>query len=175
MYTHPEFVSLTADVTDAEGHTFVAGTLYGEMVQYYLDKLGACINVSDGVDGWYNPEKATEYLAAAVEELGDTVTWPIYIDVVYYGGAEIYYAQAAAWKETTEKTLGTDKIVVNLIEATTSEDYYAVGYRASNGEALGSDVFWGSGWGPDFGDPSSYLDTFKGQGAGYMTKVVGLF
>lgn len=175
MYTHPEFVSLTADVTDAEGHTFVAGTLYGEMVQYYLDKLGACINVSDGVDGWYNPEKATEYLAAAVEELGDTVTWPIYIDVVYYGGAEIYYAQAAAWKETTEKTLGTDKIVVNLIEATTAEDYYAVGYRASNGEALGSDVFWGSGWGPDFGDPSSYLDTFKGQGAGYMTKVVGLF
>ena len=39
MYTHPEFVSITNDTT-VEGHTFPAGTFYGEMVQYYLDQLG---------------------------------------------------------------------------------------------------------------------------------------
>jgi ABC-type oligopeptide transport system substrate-binding subunit len=36
-------------------------------------------------------------------------------------------------------------------------------------------MFYGSGWGPDYGDPSTYLDTFQGEGAGYMTKVIGLF
>ena len=71
--------------------------------------------------------------------------------------------------------LGADKVQVNLIEATTTEDFYACGYRASNGEAGNFDMFYGSGWGPDYGDPSTYLDTFRGEGAGYMTKVIGLF
>ena len=39
MYTHPEFVQLAEDVTDANGKKFVAGTMYGEMVQYYLDQM----------------------------------------------------------------------------------------------------------------------------------------
>ena len=66
-------------------------------------------------------------------------------------------------------------VVMFLIEATTSEDFYACGYRASNGAAGNFDMFYGSGWGPDYGDPSTYLDTFLGYGQGYMTKVIGLF
>ena len=31
-----------------------------------------------------------------------------------------------------------------------------------------------SGWGPDYGDPSTYLDTFMPAG-GYMTKCIGLY
>ena len=33
----------------------------------------------------------------------------------------------------------------------------------------------GSGWGPDFGDPQTYLATMLPQYAGYMTKCLGLF
>ena len=175
MYTHPEFVSLSADTTDANGHTFPAGTFYGEMVQYYVDELGAKINVSDGVNGWYAPEAAVEYLAAAKEELGDSVSYPIQIDVVYYSPSEAQTAQAQAYKAVIEGCLGAENVQVNLLEATTSEDFYACGYRASNGEAGNFDMFYGSGWGPDFGDPCTYLDTFLGEGAGYMTKVIGLF
>ena len=175
MYTHPEFVSLSADTTDADGHTFAAGTFYGEMVQYYVDKLGAKINVADQVNGWFNPEAAVEYLAAAKAELGDVVSWPIQIDVVYYSANDAQVAQANAYKTVVENTLGAENVQVNLIEATTSEDFYASGYRASNGEAGNFDMFYGSGWGPDFGDPCTYLDTFAGEGAGYMTKVIGLF
>ena len=175
MYTHPQFVSITADTTDADGHTFPAGTFFGEMVQYYLEQLGSPINVTDATNGWYNPEAAQAALAAAKEELGDLVTFPIYIDVVYLGTSEVNTAQAQAYKQTVEASLGTDNVVVNLIEATTTEDFYACGYRASNGEAGNFDMFYGSGWGPDFGDPCTYLDTFAGEGAGYMTKVIGLF
>ena len=175
MYCHPEFVKLENDTTDANGHTFPAGTYYGEMVQYYCDQLGVGINVSDGVNGWYNPDSAVKHLNAAKEELGDSVTYPIQIDVVYYSASDLNTAQAAAYKTSIEGVLGAENVQVNLIEATTAEDFYASGYRASNGEAGNFDMFYGSGWGPDYGDPSSYLNTFKGEGAGYMTKVIGLF
>ncbi len=175
MYTHPEFVQLSKDVTDANGHTFAAGTLYGEMVQYYVDLVDAGITVADGVNGWYNPEAAKSYLEAAKSELGDSVTFPITIDVVYYSAAQVNTAQAQAVKQVIESCLGAENVTINLVEATTSEDFYASGYRATTGEAGNFDLFYGSGWGPDFGDPCTYLDTFLGNGAGYMTKVIGLF
>lgn len=174
MYTHPEFVQLAEDVT-FEGQTFVAGTMYGELVQYFLDKMGCEVQVADGIDGWYHPEEAKKYLEAAKAELGDSVTYPINIDVVYYSPSATQTAQAQAYKQSLEGVLGAENVTVNLIEATTSADFYACGYRASNGEAGLFDMFYGSGWGPDFGDPCTYLDTFRGNGAGYMTKVIGLF
>ena len=174
MYTHPEFVSITEDVT-YDGHTFAAGTFYGDIVQAFVDDLGCKITVKDQVDGWYNADAAKEYLEAAKAELGDAVTFPIKIDVVYYSASDANTAQANAYKAKVEETLGAENVVVNLVEATTSADYYASGYRASNGEAGNFDMFYGSGWGPDYGDPSTYLDTFLGEGAGYMTKVIGLF
>ncbi|MBP5453852.1 MAG: peptide ABC transporter substrate-binding protein [Lachnospiraceae bacterium] len=175
MYTHPQFVQLENEVTDKDGHSFPAGTFYGDMVQYYLDQLGETINVQDGVDGWFDKAAALSYLDAAKQELGDSVTFPINIDIVYYSANDNQVAQANTFKTVMEENLGTENIVINLIEATTPEDYYASGYRASNGEAGNFDFFQGSGWGPDYGDPSTYLDTFLGEGAGYMTKVIGLY
>ena len=175
MYTHPEFVQLSEDVTDQNGKKFVAGTMYGEMVQYYLDKMGCEVQIADGIDGWYHPEEAKKYLELAKKELGNSVTWPIVIDDVYYGPSASQVAQANAYKQSIEGVLGAENVTVNLIEATTSADFYACGYRASNGEAGNFDIFYGSGWGPDYGDPCTYLDTFRGNGAGYMTKVIGLF
>ena len=175
MYTHPEFVQLSADTKDADGNEFKAGTMYGEIVQFYLDQMGCEVKVADAIDGWFNPDAAKEYLAKAKEELGDTVSWPIQIDDVYYGASASQAAQAQAYKQKIEETLGAENVIVNLIEATTPEDFYACGYRASNGEAGNFDMFYGSGWGPDYGDPNTYLNTFLGGGAGYMTKVIGLY
>ena len=175
MYTHPEFVQISEAVTDKYGFTFAAGTFYGEMVQHYIDQLGANIIVKDGVNGWYQPEEALTFKAAAMEELAGQVEFPIQIDWVYYSASTAQVAQANVFKQVMEENLGTDFIQINLIETTTSNDYYACGYRAANGEAENCDFFAGSGWGPDFGDPCTYLDTFLGEGAGYMTKVIGLF
>ena len=180
MYTHPQFVSIENDVTDEEGKTFPAGTFYGDMVQYYLSKIEAAegvaeedyIIVADGVNGWFNAEKAQTYLAKAKEELGDSVTYPITIDICYYSPNSTQTAQINAVKQVIEGTLGAENVVINMIEATTSEDYYASGYRASTGAAGNFDFFYGSGWGPDYGDPSTYLDTFGVNG--YMLKVIGV-
>ena len=180
MYTHPQFVSLENDTTDAEGKTFAAGTFYGDMVQYYLSKIEAAdgvaedqyIIVADGVNGWHNAEKAQAYLARAKEELGDSVSYPITIDIVYYSANSTQTAQINAVKQVIEGALGAENVLINMIEATTSEDFYAGGYRAKSGFAGNFDFFYGSGWGPDYGDPSTYLDTFGVNG--YMLKVIGV-
>ena len=173
MYTHPEFVQLSEDYTDEEGHTFPAGTMYGVMVQYYRETLGSPIVVADQCDGWFHPEEAKAALAKAKEELGDTVSWPIVVTVVYYGASDAQIAQANAVKTQMEATLGAENVELRLIEATTTEDFYASGYRAPTGEKGNYDLFYGSGWGPDYGDPSTYLDTFLTDG-GYMLKVIGI-
>jgi len=176
MYTHPEFVFISTEQTDADGHTFPANTFYGEMVQYYVkEKYNMPIDVRDGVNGWFHPTEAKQHLQQAIEELGDAVTWPIHIDVVYLGTSESNTNQAHAYKAKVEETLGSDRVVVDLIKAENTDEFYPCGYRASNGEAGNFDMFYGSGWGPDYGDPSTYLETFLGMNKGYMTKVIGLF
>ena len=111
MYTHPEFVQLSADTQDADGNEFKAGTMYGEIVQFYLDQMGCKVTVADACDGWYNPDAAKEFLAAAKEELGDTVSWPIQIDVVYLGSSANNTAQSQAYKQKVEETLGAENVV----------------------------------------------------------------
>ena len=176
MYCHPEFVWLENDTTDAEGHVFKANTVYGDLVQYYVTNWYKMpIDVHDGVNGWFHPEEAKQHLAKAVEQLGEAVNWPVTIDVVYLGTSESNANQANAYKQVVEGTLGTERVVVNLIKAETLDDFYDCGYRASHGVDGNFDMFYGSGWGPDYGDPSTYLETFLGRGAGYMTKVIGLF
>lgn len=176
MYCSPNFIRLENATTDADGHTFEANTLYGDLVQYYVTNVYHMpVDVHDGVDGWFHPDEAKACLEAAKTELGDAVTFPIQIDVVYLSTSAANQNQAEAYKAVIEGTLGTENVKVNLIAADTREDFYACGYRASNGEAGNFDMFYGSGWGPDYGDPSTYLETFLGFGAGYMTKVIGLF
>ena len=143
--------------------------------QQYLEDLGSHIQVADKEDGWYNLDVAKARMYDAMQELGTTVSYPIQLDVVYYSPSSGNTAQAQSFKQLIEGALGADKVQVNLVETATTDDFYACGYRAPDGASGNFDIFYGSGWGPDYGDPSTYLDTFRGNGEGYMTKVIGLF
>ena len=174
MYTLPSLVALEEDVT-FEGEDFAQGTSYGDLVQHFADKLGLKVNVADGQDGWFNAEEAKKQIALAREEISTSV-WAagtkVVIDLVYYSGSPTQVAQSAAFEQLIEKELG-DYVDVRLVEATTTLVYYYSGYYAASGADLNQDIFYGSGWGPDYNDPSTYLDTFNA--GGYMTKVVGIY
>ena len=192
-YTPGTFVTLTEDVTvDINGTatTFPAGTNYGAIMQAQIDADGFPVTVydatadgglgsSDGFDGWYNPTAAKEYLAKAIEELaaqGVEVTKenPITIDYPVFSGSEVYKNSGMAMKKSLEDALD-GYVVVNIVECATSQDWYNAGYYTDYGNEANYDVYDVSGWGPDYGDPSSYLDTFLPDYAGYMVKSIGLF
>ena len=173
MYTDPNFLKLGKDVTDVYGHEFKNGTTYGELVQNYANKLGLPINTADGQDGWYNPELARGYMVQAVKQLKAENKWggKIKIDITSFSGSPTQLARDNSFKASIEEVLG-NYVEVCINDAATQAEYLACGYRAKNGVSGNYDVCYGTGWGPDFGDPITYLDTMLA--GGYMTKLLGV-
>ena len=186
-YTPGTFVFLAEDVTveiNGTEKTFPAGTQYGEIVQAQLDADGVALKVwngttSAGFDGWYNVEAAKAELAKAVEELAEvgievSAEKPIYIDLPVRTDSEVNMNMKQAMKQSIEAA--TDgAIKVNLVEYATRDTYLDATYWYNAGNEANFDLNDGSGWGPDYGDPQTYLDTMLPDGAGYMTKSLGLF
>ena len=186
-YTPGTFVNLPEEVTvDINGvaTTFPAGTFYGAIMQAQLDADGIALmvwdgNSSSGFDGWYNVEAAQAELAKAVEELAAlgievSAEAPIYLDLPVRTDSQTNMNMKQAMKQSIEAATG-GLIKINLIEYATRDTYLDATYWYNTGIDANFDLNDGSGWGPDFGDPSSYLGTMLPQYAGYMTKSLGIF
>ena len=192
-YTPGTFVFITEDVTvDINGTatTFPAGTYYGEIMQAQIDADGfkfqawnpeadGGVGSSDGYDGWYNPENAAAEMALAVEELAAlgleiSEENPIVVDFPYYSASQVMTNRAAVYKQSIEASLG-GLVVVNLVDAIDGTNYNYTTYYNTSGAEGNFDVNTNSGWGPDYGDPKTYLDTILPDYAGYMTKNIGIF
>lgn len=188
-YTPGNFVALEEDVTveiNGESKTFAKGTYYGEIMQAQIDADGVKIKVwdaenqtSDGFAGWHNPANAYEELQQAITELKEfgveiSKDNPIVMDLPYYSGADIYTNRAQTLKQSVEEAL-QGCVVVNLVSCADSQEWYYAGYYTESGKDANYTLYDVSGWGPDYGDPATYLDTMLGDGAGYMAKCLGLF
>ena len=118
-------------------------------------------------------------MKAAIEELkaaGLIISKenPIYLDFPVDVSSEVAKNQKNVMKQSIEEA--TDGcIIVNLVEYATRDDYLAATYRFNVGSEANYDLNDGSGWGPDYGDPSTYLGTMLPDYAGYMTKSLGIF
>ena len=192
-YTPGTFVVLKEDVTvsiNGTDKTYPAGTYYGAIMQDQINADGVAMKVwdpngddgigaSSGFDGWYNVDNAVAELNKAIEELGAqgieiTAENPIVIEMPYYKGSESRTNMSNVYKQSIENALG-GKVILNLCAADTADDWYYAGYDTSYGEEANYDLYDVSGWGPDYGDPQTYLDTFLPDYAGYMVKCIGLY
>lgn len=192
-FTPGGFVALSEDVEvmiNGEPVTFPAGTFYGQIVQAQIDADGGAVQVwdpaaddglgsSDGFDGWYDPQAAAEELQTAITELAAvgieiSPQNPIYLDFPYAASVEYYTNRANAYKQSIETVLG-GCVVINLVAGADLRQWQNAGYFVSNGTQANYDVCDIAGWGPDYGDPASYLDTLLPDYAGYMTKNIGLW
>lgn len=191
-YVTGTFQTLTNELTvdiNGESVTFPAGTYYGEVMQAQLDADGVPIQVwdptadggvgsGDGFDGWYNADNAVAYLEKAIAELAQigvevSVENPIYIDVPYGAFSESVTNRHQAYKQSIENVLGK-RVIVNLVAFESSQDFTYAYYRTTAGNEANYDITPGtSGWGPDYGDAQTFLDTI--QPYGYMTKNIGLY
>ena len=193
-YTPGNFVSLPEAATvkiNGTDKTYAAGTYYGQIMQDQIDADGIKIKVWDptkeegagssaGFDGWYNAENAKAYMAKAVEELaeqGITVTekTPIKLEIPYYDINEIYTARENALKQSIETSLGKlVEVVLVKTGGSNALNWYNAGYYPETGDTMNYNIIDVCGWGPDFGDPQTYLDTMLPQ-AGGMAKNIGLY
>ncbi len=192
-YTPGNFVKLEEDVTvkiNGTDKTFKAGTYYGEIMQAQLDADGVKVKVwdptqdggigaSSGYDGWYNVEYCRELLATAVAELAAlnvniSKDAPLKLEIPYYDINDTYANRAAALEASIEAS--TEGLVDIVLVACGGEDaynwYYAT-YFPETGDDMNFNLMDNSGWGPDYGDPQTYLDTMFLNG--YMLKCIGIY
>ena len=192
-YTPGHLVSLEEDVTvDINGTatTFAAGTRYGAIVQAQLtaDEFPAVVwdpngdggaGTTDSFDGWYLPEVAAEELELAIAELSEqgleiSAENPIHLDLPYNAGNQTWVNKANTYKQSIEKALD-GKVIIDIVACPDAKAWYYTGYYTSYGYEQNYDIFDLSGWAPDYGDPSTFLDTFLGEWAGYCTKSCGIY
>lgn len=190
-YTPGTFMYLSGEVTvDINGTatTFPANTSYGEMMQAQLDADGAHVKVwdpegdggagsGDGFDGWYNAANAKAELELAIAELAQigvevSAENPIHLDYPARAYDNSYLNAANVVKQSIEAAL-EGKVIIDLVEFDKDTDEEHATYRINDGRDANFDVAINSGWGPDYGDAQSYLDTI--QAGGYMCKNFGLY
>lgn len=192
-YTPGTYVTLSKAVTVKIGEedvTFEAGTNYGEIVQAQLDadmgekamkvwdpEADGGIGSSSGFDGWYNKDIAKEYLNKAIATLAEqginvSADNPIHIDYPVWSSYATFKNRAEALKQKVAEVF-EGKVVLDIV-GTSQKGWYYVGYYAESGEECNYDIYDCSGWGPDFGDPSTYLNTMKPVN-GDMIKMLGIY
>jgi oligopeptide transport system substrate-binding protein len=162
-YTAPLFVSTST------------GKSYADLVSEELTKISASdypagTDLSDSQDPYYDLDLAKTLMAAAKAEL-TTVEWPIAIDVVSSGGA-VNLATRLAFKDMMEAAFPGD-VIVNINVAQSVPEYYSSFYYTETADQQNYDINLGSGWGPDYGDPKTYVNTLNPDN-GDLLKAFGL-
>ncbi|MEI7667481.1 MAG: ABC transporter substrate-binding protein, partial [Erysipelotrichaceae bacterium] len=164
-YTAPLFVS-TSD-----------GKSYADLVSAELTKISATnfpagFNLSDSQDPYYDLTLAKALMATAKTELTAAgATFPIVLDVNASLGA-VNIATRLAFKQMMEAAFPGD-VVVYINYATTSAEYTNSFYYTSTADQQNYDINLGSGWGPDYGDPKTYVNTLNPDN-GDLLKSFGL-
>ncbi|HFD0529669.1 TPA: peptide ABC transporter substrate-binding protein [Enterococcus faecium] len=155
----------------------IGGKPYGDTVASKLkaldsDAFGDVI-LSDGQDGYYNADKAKEYMEKAKTELeAKGVQFPIHLDMPVEETSEISVNMVKSLKKSVETSLGSDNVVVD-VQLLNEDKYLAATYQATTGQAGDFDITNASGWGPDYTDPSSYLNIYDSR-KGDMIHTLGL-
>ena len=168
----PDAQTLAAAVS-VDGHSFAVGTTYGEMVAAFCKDMGLNIRPENGQDGWRDPDAAVQRLEAAKAALGDSVSFPIRLEVLY-ADDDSTLNQANALKESVESVLGAENVTIEPV-AVSRDVYHALGYYAETGAALGKDLSFGVGWSSDYNDPASFLLALGGSKYSEMNKYFGLY
>lgn len=155
----------------------IGGKPYGDTVASKLKALDSDafgdVNLSDGQDGYYNADKAKEYMEKAKTELeAKGVQFPIHLDMPVEETSEISVNMVKSLKKSVETSLGSDNVVVD-VQLLNEDKYLAATYQATTGQAGDFDITNASGWSPDYTDPSSYLNIYDSR-KGDMIHTLGL-
>ncbi|MCU9533408.1 peptide ABC transporter substrate-binding protein [Streptococcus sp. CSL10205-OR2] len=137
---------------------------FGSVAQKELATYGdewKDVKLTDAESTLYNPEKAKAEFAKARATLeAEGVEFPIHLDMPVYQSNEVLVQQAASMKQSIESVLGTDNVVLDLHQLD-QDTYYNITYFAETPAQNDYDISTATGWGPDYQDPSTYLDIFN--------------
>ena len=133
------------------------GKTVAKLVTEQTDVFGSSLDLSEGQDPYYNPDKAKELLAKAVSEAG--LTLPVSLDLVTLSTMSFTVNQANSLKKSVEEATN-GQILINVMPVD-KDTYYASTYLVNSGNESDWDISTAVGWNPDYLDPRSYLNIYS--------------
>lgn len=155
----------------------VDGTDFGQLTLAELLKIDEPTwkgrKLDDGQDAFNDADLAKAFMEAAKEELSaQGVTFPVVLDLPVDSVSTIGVNRVKSMKESVEKVLGADNVVID-IQLLSNDDYMNATYYAMNAADSDYDISNASGWGPDYVDAATYLNIYNSR-TGDMLKSLGL-
>ena len=133
---------------------------FGELAQAELVSYGdqwKDVVLTDGKDTLYSPEKAKAAFAKAKTELqAKGATFPIRLDIPVEQTDVVAVQQTNSLKQSIEETLGTENVIIDVLQMTDNEKM-SITSQAKVPAQKDYDLN-GTGWGPDYQDPATYLN-----------------
>lgn len=145
------------------------GRAYGELVQAASED--PTIDLSEGQDSIYNPEKAQAELAKAKTELN--VSWPIILDILVDEADPSNISQASSLEQSIEASLGVENVDIQ-IHPVDDDTYTGSSYTSNGPQDACWDISTSTGWGYDYVDPKSYLSIFSPVNGDVIRNSMGL-
>ena len=122
----------------------------------------------DRENSYFNEATALDLAKKAKAELAaENVTFPVHIDYLCYNSADTFLAQAQLLKKRVEKIVnadGTNLVEINIQGTSSMSNYETSHFLAPTGADMNFDLSSGTGWGPDYGDPATFLNTLAWEG-----------
>ncbi len=136
------------------------GKNFGHIAQAELVNYGdqwKGVELVDGKDSIYNPEKAKAAFEKAKKDLESKgVTFPIHLDVPVEQTDTIAVQQSNSFKQSIESTLGAENVVIDVLQMTDNEKE-TITSQARVPSQKDYDLN-STGWAPSYQDPASYLN-----------------
>ena len=133
---------------------------FGELAQAELVSYGdqwKDVVLTDGKDTLYSPEKSKAAFAKAKTELqAKGATFPIRLDIPVEQTDVVAVQQTNSLKQSIEETLGTENVIIDVLQMTDNEKM-SITSQAKVPAQKDYDLN-GTGWGPDYQDPATYLN-----------------
>lgn len=145
------------------------GRAYGELVQAASED--PTVDLSEGQDSIYNPEKAKAELEKAKAELN--VSWPVILDILVDEADPSNISQASSLEQSIEASLGVENVDIQ-IHPVDDDTYTGSSYTSNGPQDACWDISTSTGWGYDYVDPKSYLSIFSPVNGDVIRNSMGL-
>lgn len=147
--------------------TTSTGKLYFDLVtEAYTAQTGETVNLSDGQYPWLSKDAALKFIEAAKAE---GIQFPVHLDMLVLETSDKLTKEAQSMKKSISDNTNGQIIIEPVLKS--REVVLGNAFNEEDPTKRDYDINTFAGWGPDYGDPKSFVYSFSAENGPYLTNM----
>lgn len=143
------------------------GKLYYDLViKHHADMTGKHVDLNDGQYAWLDKDAALAYIEAAKAE---GIQFPVHLDVLVPETSDRLTKEAQSMKKSIEENTNGQIIIEPVLRSL--EIVRGIAFDEQDPANRDYDINTFAGWGPDYSDPKTYVQTFSAEDGTYLVNM----